>query len=326
MRRVFASSVPVFAIWFASFSILAAPEAIADTVQFDGSADAHGALTYIGSPIAAMSPAVIETLGVLVAGGSGTIASESAVGAHVLSIPAAAFTTLQPTVPIACESSAPPDASSFDQTFGVDVPGFLAAQSLACRTAAFDGAASTGARGGAEAAIASLGGGLVTAASAVDSTSSVHAMGLVTSLGFAELRDVGLLDGAITVDAIAGRAAASVRAGDPGAALADPHWEVTGLKIHGTPVTIGPGGEVQADPDTLDSIGVMMISAGWSMVSVTPEGDRAEVEVEALHLWLLSGVEISLGKAKAAAYAATSPTRVQPMTFGRVKQAFLPPR
>jgi hypothetical protein len=325
MRRILHQSRFVIALWLASFSIFAPPSLLAETVQFDGTADAVGAWTYISSPFAVMNPAMIETLGVLVSGGSGTIASESAMGAHVLSIPAAAYSAIPRIIPIACEASAPPDASDSDAAFSVDVPGFLSAQSLSCATSAFDGSSSTGAQGTAGAVEASLNGGLVTAGSAADSTSSVHSLGEVESRGFAELTNVGLLEGAVTADVIRGRATAFVRAGDPGAAMADPQWEVQGLRVLGQPVTIGPGGMIEVSPDTLAMLGILWMSAGWNTSLVSPEGDRAEAEVEALHIALASGVEISLGRAKVMSYAVTIPSAVRQVTFGRLKQAFLPP-
>lgn len=304
--------------------ILPATSALAQNIQFQGSADAHGAVTFIDSPIAVNTPAVIETLGVLVSGGSGTIASEAAIGAHVLSIPAAAFAAMPPVVPLACESSAPPDGSDSGTSGPVSVPGFLVVQGLSCETSAVDGPTSTGAWGTAGAIGASLSGDLVTAESARDSTTSVHALGLVTSRGFAELVQVGLLEGAITADAVRASAVALVRAGDPGAATADPGWEIAGLRVLGREIAVLGGGPVDIAPDTLALLGIVSITAGFESSTIAPDGGRAEAEAEALHIVLESGLEISLGRAKVLAEVVTLPTQVRPTTVGRIKQMFLP--
>ena len=306
-------------------SIIIALPAIAgaQNIQFQGNADARGATTFIDSPIAPNSPAVIETLGVLVAGGSGTIASESAIGAHVLSIPAAAFSAVPDFVPLVCESSAPPDDSDSGTMGAVSLPGFLEAQSLECETSAVDGPSETGARGTAGATGADLNAGVVTAESAHDSTSSVHALGQVESRGFAELLGVTLLEGEITIDVVRARATALVRAGDPMAAAADPEWEIVALRILGTEVPV-TGGPVSVSPDTLGLLGIVSITAGTTSSAITQDGGRAEATVEALHVLLESGLEISLGSAGVLAEVVTLPSAVTPTTFGRLKQMFLP--
>jgi hypothetical protein len=260
----------------------------------------------------------------LVSGGSGTIASEALVGAHVLSIPAATY-LVSPIVPISCESSAPPDQSGSDTSGPVSVPGFLEVQGLSCGTNAFDDPGMTGAEGTGEAIQPDLAGELVTAESAHDSTSSVHALGQVTSRALAELDGLGLLEGAITANLVRASASAIVEAGDPGAASAVPEWEITGFRVLSTEYPISGPGPVSVPPDTLSSIGVVSITAGTSSSMIAPDGSEAQADVEALHVVLESGLEISIGAASVSAFVMTVPNAVQATTFGRIKKAFLPP-